>query len=79
MADFGTTTAAGPSHSGETREIESWLLEVKRMRIPRPKFQTRCPVEPPKDYYTGEDAETKAKRDLAKATEDLRRAVQEKL
>lgn len=58
--------------------MESWLLEVKRMRIPRPKFQTRCPVEPPKDYYMGEEADTKA-RDLAKATEDLRRAVQEKL
>lgn len=61
--------------------MESWLLDVKRVRIPRPKFQTgalRYPVEPPKDYYISDEAE-KAKRDLAKATEDLRRAVEEKL
>ncbi|XP_039281344.1 uncharacterized protein LOC111064100 [Nilaparvata lugens] len=77
MADFRTATA---THPGETAAMaaESWLLEVKRMRIPRPKFQTRCPAEPPKDYYMTEE-EAKAKRDLAKATEELRRAVQDKL
>jgi hypothetical protein len=76
--------------------MESWLLDVKRVRIPRPKFaSTRhggggggYPTEPPKDYGAGaldDPREDKSKRgdyasrELAKATEELRRAVQEKL
>lgn len=47
--------------------MESWLGEVKQLRIPRPKFGVRqpragggvgggcCPIEPPRDYYTNED------------------------
>lgn len=41
--------------------MESWLGEVKQLRIPRPKFgcgqpRTGCyPIEPPRDYYTSED------------------------
>lgn len=61
--------------------MESWLLDVKRVRIPRPKFQTgalRYPTEPPKDYYLAEEAD-KTKRSLEKATEELRRSIQEKL
>lgn len=66
----------------QVRGMESWLLDVKRVRIPRPKFAggPRCPAEPPKDYCD-EDA-AKGKRgamDLGKATEDLRRAIQDKL
>lgn len=67
--------------------MESWLTDVKRVRIPRPKFAggsrcgaSRCPAEPPKDY--GEEDGGKGKRgglDLGKATEDLRRAIQDKL
>lgn len=74
--------------------MESWLLDVKRVRIPRPKFaSTRhgggsYPTEPPKDYSVGgmdDPRDDKSKRgdytsrELAKATEELRRAVQEKL
>lgn len=57
--------------------MESWLLEVKRVRIPRPKFQTRYPTEPPKDYHACEDKLNK--RDFDKATEELRKAIHEKL
>ncbi|KAJ1521544.1 hypothetical protein ONE63_003203 [Megalurothrips usitatus] len=59
--------------------MESWLTDVPRMRIPRPKFAggSRCPAEPPKDY--GDEDSAKGKRDLGKATEELRRAIQDKL
>lgn len=70
--------------------MESWLEDVKRVRIPRPKFGSsgRCyvypPTEPPKDYLYDDPQELKIKNamqstNLAKATEDLRRALQEKL
>lgn len=62
--------------------MDSWLLNVKRVRIPRPKFQTTCrhPNEPPKDYSTSaETIESKSKQDLAKAAEELRRAIEQKL
>lgn len=71
--------------------MESWLLDVKRVRIPRPKFgsNNRCyvyPTEPPKDYIydDGRPEELKLKAtlqatNLAKATEELRRALHEKL
>lgn len=73
--------------------MESWLVDVKRVRIPRPKFGSgsRCytsyPTEPPKDYIydDGRTDETKLRGSmncpvhLNKATEDLRRAFQEKL
>lgn len=61
--------------------MESWLGDVKRVRIPRPKFGSKCPAEPPKDYL--EECELgkphRDGKDLSKATEDLRRALQEKL
>ncbi|KAL3281943.1 hypothetical protein HHI36_005146 [Cryptolaemus montrouzieri] len=68
--------------------MESWLVDVKRVRIPRPKFgSSRCyPAEPPKDYFyedsRPEDLKMKAalqNTSLSKATEELRRALQEKL
>ncbi|XKL67170.1 hypothetical protein PGB90_010590 [Kerria lacca] len=62
--------------------MDSWLLNVKRVRIPRPKFQTancRHPNEPPKDYTTSESIDSKSKQDLTKAAEDLRRAIEQKL
>ncbi|XP_017773046.1 PREDICTED: uncharacterized protein LOC108560106 [Nicrophorus vespilloides] len=69
--------------------MESWLVDVKRVRIPRPKFGSgnRCyPTEPPKDYIY-DDTRTEdlkfrsglSSANLVKATEDLRRALQEKL
>lgn len=64
--------------------MESWLDDVKRVRIPRPKFGTKYPAEPPKDYLEDcADLSGKPRRhggkDLTKATEELRRALQEKL
>lgn len=65
--------------------MESWLVDVKRVRIPRPKFGSGsryAPSEPPKDYYDDtrcDDFKFKANKDLSKATEELRRAIQEKL
>lgn len=73
--------------------MESWLVDVKRVRIPRPKFGTGSryctsyPTEPPKDYIydemRNEDLKIRASLSssvgLSKATEDLRRALQEKL
>ncbi|KAF2905571.1 hypothetical protein ILUMI_00619 [Ignelater luminosus] len=69
--------------------MESWLVDVKRVRIPRPKFGSsgRChpyPSEPPKDYFYDDSRPEDLKirtssSNLAKATEELRRAIQEKL
>lgn len=69
--------------------MESWLVDVKKVRIPRPKFgsNSRCsyPIEPPKDYIYDdlrpEDLKIRSLQNtnLAKATEELRRALQEKL
>lgn len=71
--------------------MESWLIDVKRVKIPRPKFgggegngRRFAPHEPPKDYYSAascgaEDELKHNNKDLTKATEELRRAIQEKL
>lgn len=69
------------SSSPQVRGMESWMLDVKRVRIPRPKFASgsRCPAEPPKDYADEDLAKVKRPVDLGKATEDLRRALQDKL
>lgn len=65
-------------------KMESWLGDVKRVRIPRPKFgNNKYPVEPPKDYLEdcGGDLgkQRRHDKDLTKATEELRRSLQEKL
>lgn len=73
-------------------KMESWLVDVKRVKIPRPKFGSNgrchpCPSEPPKDYFYDDSRSEDLKMrnslstpsNLAKATEDLRRAIQEKL
>lgn len=64
------SAAIPPTHSTHSTisiAMESWLGEVKQLRIPRPKFGVRqpragggvgggcCPIEPPRDYYTNED------------------------
>lgn len=69
--------------------MESWLVDIKRVRIPRPKFGngTRCkayPTEPPKDYgYEDTRLEFRGQlqnpASLKKATEEIRRALEEKL
>ncbi|XP_046676293.1 uncharacterized protein LOC124364675 [Homalodisca vitripennis] len=81
MAGVGSGSTGATHRATEPLAMESWLLDVKRVRIPRPKFQAgalRYPTEPPKDYYVSEESE-KAKRSLEKATEELRRGIQEKL
>lgn len=64
-------------------DMESWLGDVKRVRIPRPKFGGKYPAEPPKDYLEECDLGGKQRhhdsKDLTKATEELRRSLQEKL
>ncbi|KAG5869202.1 hypothetical protein JTB14_024530 [Gonioctena quinquepunctata] len=67
--------------------MESWLVDIKKVHIPRPKFGTgtRCcnysyPMEPPKDYSNEEnrsgDFKLKNSPNLAKATEEVRRAME---
>lgn len=69
--------------------MESYLVDVNKLRIPRPKFassnsqQSRCrPREPPRDYHLDEEYNT-ASNDraikLQAETEDLRQSIQEKL
>lgn len=67
--------------------MESWLVDVKKVHIPRPKFGSgsRCygygyPTEPPKDYIN-EEARDEYKyksspANMVKATEEIRRAIQ---
>lgn len=65
--------------------MERWLGDVKRVRIPRPKFGGKYPAEPPKDYLEDCAVDLGGKqrhhedKDLSKATEELRRSLQEKL
>lgn len=70
--------------------MESYLMDVSKLQIPRPKFastnnqQSRCrgPREPPRDYNVDEEyntAPTERTIKLQSETEDLRQAIQEKL
>ncbi|VVC99877.1 unnamed protein product [Leptidea sinapis] len=64
--------------------IFGFIDDVKRVKIPRPKFGNKYPTEPPKDYldeYSDLNSKVRhhASKDLAKATEELRRSLQEKL
>lgn len=64
--------------------METWLNDVKQLRIPRPKFgvntsptrNSRGPREPPRDYNINEDS---SDRKLHNETEEIRQALQEKL
>lgn len=65
--------------------METWLDDIKRVKIPRPKFGGKYPTEPPKDYMEECGGEYVPKqrhhddKDLSKATEEIRRSLQEKL
>lgn len=68
--------------------METWLVDIKQLRIPRPKFggstspqRGRNPREPPRDYNTNDDMPSATDRNLKHQTdtEDLRQALQEKL
>lgn len=65
--------------------MESWLIDVKQLKIPRPKFNTssglrrspRSPREPPKDYASNSLEQSSSK--LHTDTEELRQALRDKL
>lgn len=71
-------------------QMETYLVDVSKLRIPRPKFATstgtqsgRCcgPREPPRDYNMEEEYSNSSQRaiKLQSDTEDIRQAIQEKL
>lgn len=81
-------------HTNWNHKMESYLVNVKQLRIPRPKFatiggNTSCgaqsrmrggPREPPKDYNLDDDySSSNSNRKLQTETEELRQAIQEKL
>jgi hypothetical protein len=60
--------------------MESWLSEVQRVRIPRPKFGGGNSVRRSNSSIQQIRPETRqAAQEVAKATEELRQALQEKL
>lgn len=69
--------------------MESWLVDIKKVRIPRPKFENGTrrkayPTEPPKDYGYDETriefrGQLQNPANLKKATEEIRRALEKKL
>ncbi|XP_011505571.1 PREDICTED: uncharacterized protein LOC105368283 [Ceratosolen solmsi marchali] len=60
--------------------MESWLSEVQRVRIPRPKFGSGNSVRRSNSSVQHIRPETRqAAQEVAKATEELRQALQEKL
>lgn len=71
--------------------MESYLVDICKLRIPRPKFATssssqqgRCygPHEPPRDYNMDDDfihGKNQRTRKLHSEAEDVRQAIQEKL
>lgn len=72
------------------KKMESWLVDVVRVRIPRPKFESGTsnnrnyssyPTEPPKDYniFSNDNRNENKIINLEKTTEDIRKAIQEKL
>lgn len=75
--------------------METYLVDVSKLRIPRPKFATTTmspassrycsgggPREPPRDYNMEEEynsAPSQRTSKLQSDTEDVRQAIQEKL
>lgn len=57
--------------------MECWLINVKRVRIPRPKFDNnRCylvqyPREPPKDYIYNDEDPIKIKQNSMNCTTNI--------
>lgn len=61
--------------------MESWLSDVQRVRIPRPKFGSGNSVRRSNSTVQHVRAEVLSRQtqDVAKATEELRQALQDKL
>ncbi|EZA62709.1 hypothetical protein X777_07524, partial [Ooceraea biroi] len=61
--------------------MESWLSDVQRVRIPRPKFGSGNSVRRSNSsvQHSVRSEVHRQGQDMAKATEELRQALQEKL
>ncbi|XP_033207987.1 uncharacterized protein LOC117167280 [Belonocnema kinseyi] len=61
--------------------METWLSEVQRVRIPRPKFGSGNSVRRSNSTVQHVRSEVHARQvqDVTKATEELRQAIQDKL
>ncbi|PBC31063.1 hypothetical protein APICC_09318 [Apis cerana cerana] len=63
------------------RIMESWLSDVQRVRIPRPKFGSGNSVRRSNStvQHVRPEVLSRQTQDVAKATEELRQALQDKL
>lgn len=61
--------------------MESWLSDVQRVRIPRPKFGSGNTVRRSNStvQHVRPEVLSRQTQDVAKATEELRQALQDKL
>jgi hypothetical protein len=61
--------------------MESWLSDVQRVRIPRPKFGSGNSVRRSNSsvQHSARSEMHRQGQDVAKATEELRQALQDKL
>lgn len=59
--------------------METWLSEVQRVRIPRPKFGSSGVRRSNSSVQHIRPEARQAAQEIAKATEELRQALQEKL
>ncbi|XP_043495756.1 uncharacterized protein LOC122519967 [Polistes fuscatus] len=65
----------------KNRNMESWLSDVQRVRIPRPKFGSGNSVRRSNSsvQHVRPEVHLRQVQDVAKATEELRQALQDKL
>ncbi|EFN75896.1 hypothetical protein EAI_08579 [Harpegnathos saltator] len=63
------------------KTMESWLSDVQRVRIPRPKFGSGNSVRRSNSsvQHVRSEMHSRQGQDVAKATEELRQALQDKL
>ncbi|KAG7207614.1 hypothetical protein KM043_009235 [Ampulex compressa] len=66
---------------GSPDTMESWLSDVQRVRIPRPKFGSGNSVRRSNSsiQHVRPEVPSRQGQDVAKATEELRQALQDKL
>lgn len=61
--------------------MESWLSDVQRVRIPRPKFGSGNSVRRSNSsvQHVRSEVHSRQSQDVIKATEELRKALEDKL
>ncbi|XP_076290627.1 uncharacterized protein LOC143214019 [Lasioglossum baleicum] len=61
--------------------MESWLSDVQRVRIPRPKFGSGNSIRRSNStvQHARSEIHLRQSQDVVKATEELRQALQDKL